>query len=160
MKVEFENIKGFWLRRKIKLLALEACRQTKQTYKKLVFSVSFVNEKTIQELNKKHREIDKVTDVLSFPMLDLKPFDVIDTIKFANDMDKQSKYIFVGDVVICLSKAIAQSKEYGHFLEREICFLALHGFLHVLGFDHINEEDELVMQELAEKIMKKIKLER
>ena len=114
-------------------------------------SVCFVDNDKIKNLNKKFRSIDKETDVLSFPMIEFnnQPKDVL--IK---------KNILLGDIVISLPKAFEQAKEYGHTIEREIAFLTAHGILHLLGYDHINSEDEKIMFEKQEIILSKIGLTR
>lgn len=114
-------------------------------------SVCFVDNDKIKNLNKKFRSIDKETDVLSFPMIEFnnQPKDVL--IK---------KNILLGDIIISLPKAFEQAKEYGHTIEREIAFLTAHGILHLLGYDHINSEDEKIMFEKQKFILKKIGLER
>ena len=106
-------------------------------------SVCFVDNDKIKNLNKKFRSIDKETDVLSFPMIEFnnQPKDVL--IK---------KNILLGDIIISLPKAFEQAKEYGHTIEREIA--------HLLGYDHINSEDEKIMFEKQKFILKKIGLER
>ena len=114
-------------------------------------SLNFVSEDEIRELNNNFRKIDKVTDVLSFPFLEKKTTEKL--INFSKE--KVDGILFLGDIVICKNKAVSQAKEYGHSLEREICFLALHGLLHLLGYDHIEKSDELVMQEKAKQILDK-----
>ena len=109
-----------------------------------------MSEKEIKRLNKEHRDIDKITDVLSFPMLEIKPGDNLENFK-----DDLFKEIFLGDIAICTNRAKQQAKEYGHSFKREVCFLALHGLLHLLGYDHIKKQDETKMMSLAETILKK-----
>lgn len=122
-----------------------------EDFSKIYLSINFSGEEEIKELNSRYRKIDKSTDVLSFPNLDklanqkLSEFD-------AEKDDMQN--LFLGDIVICKKIAYKQSKEFSHSKKREICFLALHGLLHLLGFDHIKEEDEKLMTETAEKILK------
>ena len=107
----------------------------------------------IKEMNKKFRQVDRVTDVLSFPMLDS-----------LNDLDDEcdafTREVNIGDIYICREKAISQAEEYGHSLKREICFLALHGLLHLLGYDHIKKEDEVIMFDLQDKILQEAKISR
>lgn len=116
--------------------------------------VSFVDESEIQSLNKKHRNVDKVTDVLSFPMLEIKPGDDI------KEFREEQEEIFLGDIVICTKRAKEQAKDYGHSYNRELCFLALHGLLHLLGYDHMTDEEEKEMMGLAEKILTKANIRR
>lgn len=116
-------------------------------------SVNFVSEDEIKRLNNEFRKIDKVTDVLSFPNLDKKCDQKLSD--FDDERNPDDKLLFLGDIAICLKKAKSQAKEYGHSVKREVCFLALHGLLHLLGFDHIKKGDEKVMNETAEKILSK-----
>lgn len=136
-------------KRKIKKifdLALKEC----EIKEDVAVNVFFVSEKEIKRLNKEHRDIDKITDVLSFPMLEIKPEDNLENFK-----DDLFKEIFLGDIAICTNRAKQQAKEYGHSFKREVCFLALHGLLHLLGYDHIKKQDETKMMSLAETILKK-----
>ncbi len=96
-------------------------------------SITFVDDEEIRVLNNKFRKIDKATDVLSFPLLD--NFEDID----------ESECVFLGDIVISVDKAIAQAEEFGHSLRREITFLTIHSMLHLLGYDHMEEDEEKEM---------------
>lgn len=100
----------------------------------------FVSEVKMAELNKKHRSIDKSTDVLTLPLFDRKFFDKANKKQWK--FYKSQGKLFLGDVFICTSVAEKNSVEYGHTKEREICFLALHGLLHILGFDHQSEKEQ------------------
>lgn len=112
-----------------------------------------VSPSDVKEMNKKFRQVDRVTDVLSFPMLDsLNDLD--------NECDAFTREVNIGDIYICREKAISQAEEYGHSLKREICFLALHGLLHLLGYDHIKKEDEVIMFDLQDKILQEAKISR
>lgn len=102
-------------------------------------SVIFLTSDAIKTMNRDYRGIDKVTDVISFP-------------------DKEDDYI--GDIFICLDRAKEQASDYNHSIEREIGFLSVHGYLHLLGYDHHTEEDEIVMFTKQEEILKKANLER
>ncbi len=115
-------------------------------------SVNFVDAKTIQTLNKTFREVDRVTDVLSFPNLNKKCDQKLTEFEAEKDEDG---VLFLGDIVINKKVAYAQAKEYGHSRSREICFLALHGLLHLLGYDHIQKQDEKLMMKTAENILQK-----
>ena len=118
--------------------------------------VNFVSEKEIEALNKKFREVDRVTDVLSFPNLPKKADQ-----KLAEfDAEKFDGTLFLGDIVICKAQAKRQARQFGHSAKREICFLALHGLLHLLGFDHIEKADEKLMNSTAQKILSAFGVER
>ncbi len=153
MKIYTEKI-CFPLKNKIKKILLETLRETNISQNVSV-NIVFVSESEIRQLNKDFRNVDKVTDVLSFPAEDFKAFENVE--KFANEY---SKDVFLGDVAICKQKAKMQAEEFGHSFKRESCFLALHGFLHLLGFDHENKDDEKIMMDLAEKILKSQKIAR
>lgn len=106
-------------------------------------SVSLVTESEIKDLNKEYRLIDSVTDVLSFPM----------------DDDGKDTAI-LGDIVLCTKRAKEQAKEYNHSLFREITYLTVHSTLHLLGYDHLDEEEKLIMREAEEEVMKEMDLPR
>ena len=110
-------------------------------------SVTFTDNEKIRELNAQYRNIDRATDVLSFPLFD-------------EDFEDEED-LALGDVVLSLEKAEAQAKEYGHSFERECAFLVVHSVLHLIGYDHeTSEEDEKEMFFRQEEIMKMLKLER
>jgi probable rRNA maturation factor len=140
-------------------------------------SLSFVNDEAIQQLNKDYRGIDSATDVLSFSMLELGDdelainYDELEEVEDEEDADEEdnneaeldsleaSELFYageaLGDIVISAERAIAQSEEYGHSVEREIGFLFVHGFLHLIGYDHGNEEEEREMFRKQEEILQK-----
>ena len=111
------------------------------------FNVIIIDNKFIHELNKKYRNIDRETDVISFALEDDKLFPKID--------EK-----ILGDIYISIDKARTQAIEYGHSFKREICFLAVHGFLHLNGYDHIKKDEEKIMFDLQEEILNEAKINR
>ena len=128
----------------------------KEDFKDISVSINFVSDEEIQRLNREFRNIDKVTDVLSFPNLNKTPNEKLK--KFRKLADFDTNLLFLGDIVISKKVAKKQAREYEHSLKREVCFLALHGFLHLLGFDHIKEEDEKIMIKLQSKILSEVSL--
>ena len=96
-------------------------------------SVTFVDNEGIREINKEYRDIDRETDVLSFPMTDEGE---------AFSVDPETECYMLGDIVISLEKALMQSEEYGHSFKREVAFLTVHSMLHLLGYDHERSEEE------------------
>lgn len=123
--------------------------------------IRLVGADAIRKLNREYRQKDKVTDVLSFPILDMadgKLSSELMTYDFS--FEGENKYLPIGDVVICPERARKQAEEYGHSIEREMVFLAVHSFLHLLGFDHENGRDESLMFEKQEEIMLGIGLPR
>lgn len=104
------------------------------------FSIVFVDEEKIQELNKNYRGIDKVTDVISFAFED-------------NQLIVYNDIRFLGEIFICIPRMIKQAEDYGHSEVRELAFLTVHGLLHLLGYDHMNKKDEEEMFALQEVIL-------
>ena len=111
-------------------------------------SLTFVSKEEIRELNNQYRGIDNHTDVLSFPLSE--DFDFI---------DEDEEYM-LGDVVICLEKAREQAEEYGHSERREIVYLFVHSVCHLLGFDHMEEDEKKEMRQREEEVMTLLDLER
>lgn len=110
-------------------------------------SFVFVDNKKIREINKEYRGIDRETDVISFAFMD-------------EDINPDTDYTNYGEIYISLEKTLSQSLEYGHSFDRELCFLTVHGLLHLLGYDHMTKEDEKVMFSLQDKILNKLGIER
>ena len=106
-------------------------------------SVTFVDNETIRVINSQTRGIDKETDVLSFPLGENGEYEV----NYATDA------LLLGDIVISLSMAVEQAQEYGHSVEREIAFLTVHSMLHLLGYDHIEDGDRVVMRAREEEVL-------
>lgn len=106
----------------------------------------------IKELNRQYRNIDKATDVLSFPLLKRTPGQTGEFWE-EQDIDPQTGEVMLGDIVLSLEAARAQAAEYGHSLEREAAYLCVHSVLHLLGYDHISQEDKRLMRKREEEIM-------
>lgn len=114
-------------------------------------SVTFVDDERIHELNKMHRDVDKSTDVLSFPLGEDGVYD--------KDLDTGA--CLLGDIVISVETAVRQADTYGHTLQREIGFLTVHSMLHLLGYDHVNGGIEAVrMREKEERVLSELGLKR
>lgn len=111
------------------------------------FNVIIVNNEFIHKMNKEYRGIDRPTDVISFALED------------EHDIDYED-FRLLGDIYISIDKAKEQAKEYGHSLKREICFLSVHGLLHLLGYDHMEKEDEKVMFARQEMILNEAGIEK
>jgi len=123
-----------------------------------LIELTIVGEKRIKSTNFETRGIDRVTDILSFPAINFsfpyKKGNYIDAI------DPESNKIVLGELMLCYNRAIAQAKAYNHSLDREVGFLVLHGLLHLLGFDHIEKNDEAVMMGHAKQILDGLNLKR
>lgn len=122
--------------------------------------LTFVNDETIHELNKEYRGIDRPTDVLSFAMnesLD-EEMDIVYELEEGEELDELTDVL--GDIIISVERAKVQSEDYGHSLERELGFLFVHGFLHLLGYDHQDTASEQVMMGKQEAVLAQIGLVR
>ncbi|WP_238915192.1 rRNA maturation RNase YbeY [Clostridium sp. YIM B02555] len=124
-------------------------------------SLVFVDNSEIKEINKDTRGIDKETDVLSFPMLEYENKKVfkemyLDYKFLPSDFDGEE--LVLGDIVLSLEKAMEQSKEYNHSYEREAAYLVVHSVLHLLGYDHMEEEDKKIMRNREEEILNKLNI--
>ncbi len=113
-----------------------------------VISVTFTDKDGIRQLNRDYRGVDKVTDVLSFPQYD-EP-----------DQVPEEGEILLGDVVVCKERAAEQAEEFGHSLDREVIYLFTHSVLHLLGYDHTEEEEKREMRRREEEIMDILELKR
>lgn len=127
---------------------------------KLSIELDFVSPEEIQTLNREYRGVDRVTDVLSFPYLDGVKGKVIRREDFGDDIDDETDSVLIGSVCINPERAKEQAEEYEHSLKREVCYLALHGFLHCFGFDHVEKADEEEMTALANEIMDSLDIKR
>lgn len=121
-------------------------------------NISFVEEDEIKSLNSQFRNIDSVTDVLSFPANELSA--PLSKTGVTCDMEIEDEMIVLGDIAICVKRAIEQAEEYGHSLERELCFLTVHGTLHLMGYDHMTSEEEKEMFSIQEEVLKMSGIER
>lgn len=121
--------------------------------------INVVNDETIHEMNRQYREVDRPTDVLSFPLLELEPDTAVQALGQAMP-DPDTGVVWLGDMVLSWDHVISQSIEYGHSLEREAAFLIVHSMLHFLGFDHMESEEEAVMIAEQKKILMELGLSR
>ena len=127
--VELDKLKEY-VKYVVKKLKIENCE----------FNIIIVDNEKIQMINREYRHIDRETDVITFALEDNKQIDV-------------PGLRVLGDVYISIDRCYSQALEYGHSREREICFLATHGILHLLGYDHIEKEDEEVMNSLQNELL-------
>ncbi len=135
--------------------------------KNLEINISFVSKNEIKSLNANFRNMDKVTDVLSFPTL-LEPnktnmqviIDKLNNNVFLTDLNPETNCIVIGDVCICKQIVYQHAKEYGNTRMREMVYMAVHGLLHLLGYDHILDDDRKIMRGIEEEIMAHLDLKR
>ena len=119
---------------------------------KLCLTITLTNPENIRKINKEYRKIDKETDVLSFPMFEKQELDEMIAKKQFEHED------VLGDIIISIARVEEQAKEYGHSFERELSYMVVHGFYHVMGYDHIKEEDKVKMRPKEEKILNDLKI--
>ena len=114
----------------------------------LYLSITLSNEEHIQKINKQTRNIDKSTDVLSFPMFEKE------------EIPKEKTGIpdVLGDIIICIKIIEKKAKEYEHSIERELAYMVVHGFYHLMGYDHIEEQDKKEMRKKEENILSKLEI--
>lgn len=105
-----------------------------------ILNITLVDKNKIQEINKLYRNKDAVTDVISFAFEEVADI-TYDDVRF------------LGEIYICYERCVSQAEEYGHSIKRELCYLAVHGLLHLLGYDHMNEEDKKIMRAKEEEIL-------
>ena len=131
---------------------LEECLKTEKidSYN-LYISVTLTNPEYIRKLNKEYRQIDKETDVLSFPMFEKDEIKSLENLEFEETL---------GDIVISVQRVEEQSKEYGHSFERELAYMVVHGFYHLMGEDHMNDEEKEIMRAKEENVLNKLNIVR
>lgn len=150
MRVLFDNETDFNLDEELIKTVVKASLNYEHIKDDAEISFTLTDNETIHNLNKQHRDIDRPTDVLSFPLIDFTTESLADV----------AGTIYLGDIIISIEKAKAQAEEYGHSLERELGFLTAHSMLHLLGYDHIVPEEEKVMFAKQEAILSSIGLTR
>lgn len=134
---------------------IEKCfEEEKIQNSKLCMTIILTTPQNIRKINKEYRNIDKETDVLSFPMFEK---DELDKKIENNDFEYED---VLGDIVISIEKVKEQAEEYGHSFERELSYMLVHGFYHLMGYDHIKEEDKKIMRPKEEKILKSLEITR
>ena len=125
---------------------LEECYKTENlTNSKLIITITLTTPEKIRQINNEYRQIDKATDVLSFPMFEKTEFLHEDVL---------------GDIIISVQKVEEQAKEYGHSFERELSYMVVHGFYHLMGYDHIEEKDKIIMRPKEENVLSKLGITR
>ena len=131
---------------------LEECFKTEKidSYN-LYISVTLTNPEYIRKLNKEYRQIDKETDVLSFPMFEKDEIKSLENLEFEETL---------GDIVISVQRVEEQSKEYAHSFERELAYMVVHGFYHLMGEDHMNDEEKEIMRAKEENVLNKLNIVR
>ena len=118
-------------------------------------NVTLTDNAAIHEINREYREIDRATDVLSFPMIDFRKPEGFELVEEHPEdyFDSDTGELNLGDIVVSMDKVYEQAEEFGHSFGRELYYLAVHGMLHLFGYDHMNDEDKAEMREKEEEIL-------
>lgn len=149
-EVAFEGIEEEEKYQKIIEKVYEKCFKEENLYDYDIYiSIIISNEEYIKQINLEYRNINQVTDVLSFPMFEKEEIE---------EAKKNAEAL--GDVIICIPRVISQAEEYGHSFEREFAYMLVHGFYHLMGYDHMNDEDKQKMRQKEENVLKNVGFER
>ncbi len=154
-EIVYEDIEENKEYEKIIEKVLSKCfEEEKMKDSKLYITITLTTPEYIRKINKEYRNVDKATDVLSFPMFEKDELDL----KIKNKNFEHEDVL--GDIIISIEKVKEQAKEYGHSFERELSYMVVHGFYHLMGYDHIEEEDKKVMRPKEDKILDELKIGR
>ena len=155
VQIEYEGIEPKKEYEELIQIVIERCFKEEQLLQaNLYIAVTLTTPQNIQTLNQQYRNIDKETDVLSFPMFEKEEI---------QDIQKQTNHTVhevLGDIVISIPRVEEQATEYGHSFERELAYMLVHGFYHLMGYDHIEEKDKLQMRPKEETILQDLKITR
>jgi len=138
------------------VLTMEKCPYEAQV------NLLITNDQGIREFNRDHRNIDKATDVLSFPMIEFEnagDFSVVENHE-ADYFDPESGELLLGDIILSADKIIKQAEEFGHSIKREFAFLVTHSLLHLCGYDHMEDEERTLMEKKQNEILDKVGITR
>ena len=144
--IDYENL--------INMVVSEAIDYVKCPYECEV-NVLLTDNASIHEINNQQRNIDRPTDVLSFPLIDYKTpgdFSIVES-AVSDYFNPESGELLLGDIVISIDKVYEQAREYNHSVNRELAFLVAHSMLHLFGYDHMEDEERILMEKLQEKIL-------
>ncbi len=157
-QVEFVDIEEKEEYKKLIEKVVDTCfKEENLIYTNLYLNVILTNPENIRIANKEYRNIDKETDVLSFPMFQKQEIeDLIEKSK----TEEQVVEDVLGDIIISIPRVEEQAKDYGHSFERELAYMVVHGFYHLMGYDHIKEEDKKIMRPKEEYILNKLNITR
>ncbi len=152
--IEFLNVEPNNMYSNLTEKVINKCFETENLLDKNInISIIYTTPVDIQKYNKEYRKIDRATDVLSFPMFEKEEVE-----KFKKEKSIVPEVL--GDIIINLSQVKMQADEYGHSFERELAYMLVHGFYHLMGYDHIEEEEKKVMRLKEEKVLEDLKINR
>jgi len=154
LKLNYINTEENDVHKKIARKVIDKCfREEKLNNVNIYVNIIFTDLLKIKEINKEFRNIDKETDVLSFPMFEKNELENL-------TIFKKGPEEVLGDIIIAIPQVEKQAIEYDHSFERELSYMIVHGFYHLMGYDHIIENDKLIMRQKEENILKKLKISR
>ena len=153
IEIDYDSIKKIPKEEKIIKKVIETVLKEEKIIQDLEVYVTLTNNEQIHKVNLEQRKVDKATDVLSFPMFER------DEIYLLKEDSKKEPDI-LGDIIISIEKVKEQAEEYGHSFERELAYLVTHGMLHLLGYDHMIEEEKKQMRKREEEILEILKITR
>lgn len=145
-KKEYEQI--------VKKVLMQCFKEEGLNHSKLCITVTLTTPQNIQKINKEYRGIDKATDVLSFPIFEK------DELAQKLSQNEFTHEDMLGDIIISIEKVEEQAEEYQHSFERELSYMIVHGFYHLMGYDHIKEADKIEMRPKEEKVLNDLKINR
>lgn len=149
VEISYIGIKQDINHEKLIKTVIETCmKEEKLNNLNYYISITLTNPDEIRKINKEYRNIDKETDVLSFPMFEKEEVNLI-----RQEQEKSKVEEVLGDIVISIQKVKEQAIEYGHSFERELSYMVVHGFYHIIGYDHIEEKDKIIMRPKEEHIL-------
>ena len=123
-------------------------------------SLTITDAEEVHQINREYRCIDRTTDVLSFPMIEYVPDEDINQQISKAEWNPDTKCVILGDIILNYDQALSQAEEYGHSPERELSFLNIHSLLHLLGYDHMEEEEEAVMRAHQNRVLEALNITR
>lgn len=138
----------------IKKIVEQCFKEEKLENSQLYISITLTTPENIHKINNEYRNVDRPTDVLSFPMFEKEE---IEQKIENNDFEHED---ILGDIIISIEQVEIQAKEYGHSFERELAYMMVHGFYHLMGCDHMEEEEKNIMREKEEKVLEKLGIRR
>lgn len=155
VQIEYEKIQPNIEYEELIKKIVYTCFETENLLKtNLYISFTLTNPEYIKVINKSYRNVDSATDVLSFPMFEKSEIDRI----IQNELNNVEDVL--GDIIISIPRVEEQASEYGHSFERELAYMVVHGFYHLMGYDHIQEQDKEVMRTKEENILQKLNITR
>ena len=153
LEIQYQEIEQNKIYETIIKQVIDKCFET-ENLKNLYISITLTTPENIKKINNKYRKIDKPTDVLSFPMFEKEEIDLVCKENFEGIREA------LGDVIISVEQVKKQAKEYEHSFERELAYMVVHGFYHLIGYDHIQEDEKNQMRKKEENILKKLNINR